>query len=564
VAAAVADCHNAKPFPVIQKVADLDGGSAQTAMNGMNDTLKTIAGFLEAGKPELQVASAQILGELRIKDASVVKALQASMRRSPVLGRFCLDALAKIQTEEAVAVVARTAVEMDALGDQAMHLVHELGAAAQTVLAQAFTGASLEQRARILGMLGKNVGRDAIPVFVSALLTPEMAELAARLLVAAQTQFTPALQKLLRDALHKHLGGALPEVCLAHVVAVLAAVDAEASRGFLLGLIGPETAPVVRSAAFRALQGGKLTAAQIRTMLDLLEDPAQKGVHDAVREVLAKVPEIPEGMLPVLKRLLAARQPEQRLFALRMLRTAPGAELAKIALKLLDHDDERFRAAAADALANNRQAFEPLLRLLLTTKAPGLAEACAAILVLQAPHLPPKTTRLVAEKALKLLGTNARLSDLLFDIVFAAGTARLVPFLVERCVRLRRTSRYADAMHVLARTASAVPADDEVRYQLAFTKLLHDAAQPAAENTPPGNSTMGFLAALVRNGFPVLERLRKESSMTPDLMLRVAQHFVAAVGPERKLATDLLQHLATRTKGRAGDEAKVALRAVGG
>jgi hypothetical protein len=101
----------------------------------------------------------------------------------------------------------------------------------------------------------------------------------------------------------------------------------------LVGLTGPEVAPVVRSAAFRALRGTKLTALQVRAMMDLLEDNEQRGVHDAVREVLAELPEVPEGLLPVLKRLLVARQPEQRLFALRMLRTAGGADLAKFALE---------------------------------------------------------------------------------------------------------------------------------------------------------------------------------------------------------------------------------------
>jgi len=68
----------------------------------------------------------------------------------------------------------------------------------------------------------------------------------------------------------------------------------------------------------------------------------------------------------------------------------------------------------------------------------------------------------------------------------------------------------------------------------------------------------------VRAGFPVFERLRKEAAVTPDLLLRIATHFASAVGPERRFASDLLQHLATRTKGRAGEEARVALRAVGG
>ncbi|MFY9344139.1 MAG: HEAT repeat domain-containing protein [Planctomycetota bacterium] len=530
----------------------------------MNETIKTILGLLDTGKPEIQVAAAQVLGELRITDSTAVKALAGGLRRSPVLARFCLDALAKTQTEEAVALIARMAVEMDPLGDHAMHLAIEAGASAHPILAAAYQEASIEQRLRILGILARHIGKDAIAVFVHALLTPETTEAAARSLIAARTQFTPANQKLLRDSLQKYTAGALPDSCLSQVVLVLAAVDPEGSRQYLAGFLGAETGSAVRSAAYRSLQGSRLSATQVRTMLDLLEDPAQKGVHDAVRDVLAGLPEVPAPLIPSLKRLLLARVPEQRLFALRMLRTAGGADMAKTALKLLDHEDERFRAAAIEALAHNRQAVEPLLRLLLTSKDANLAQVASQALVRLRGHLSPKFVRALADKALKLLAANARTADLLLDVVLAAGGSKLAAFLTERCVRLRRVSRHADAMHVLARTIAVAPDDTEVRYQLALTKLLHDAAQPASETVAPGNSTMGFLAALVRSGFPVFDRLRKETSVTADLMLRIATHFAPAVGPERKLATELLRHLATRTKGRAGDEAKIALRAVGG
>lgn len=529
----------------------------------MNDTHKTIVGLLETGKPELQVAAAQILGELRLKEPPVVRALAQGLRRSPVLARFCLDALGKIQTEEAVALVAKAAIEPDTLGDHAAHWVGEVGLAAHAVLAAAYPAAVLEQRLRIVAMLARHVGKEAIPVFVQALLTPETTEAAARSMLAARTQFTPPLQKQLREAIGKHLQQALPEVCLAQVVAVLAAVDAEGSRAMLVGLTGPEVAPVVRSAAFRALRGTKLTALQVRAMMDLLEDNEQRGVHDAVREVLAELPEVPEGLLPVCKRLLVARHPEQRLFALRMLRTAGGADLAKTAIKLLDHEDARFREAARESLAHNRQASELLVRLVLTSKDLELAKAATSILVRHGDHLAPKFLRGLAEKAMKLLSGNARVADLLLDVVLAAGGAKFAPFVVERCVRLRRVHRHADALHVLARVVGAAPEDEEVRYQLALTKLLHDASQPAVESTAPGNSTMGFVAALLRSGFPVFDRLRKEAAVTPELLLRVATHFANAVGAERRFATDLLQHLAARTKGRTSDEARMALRAVG-
>ena len=74
---------------------------------------------------------------------------------------------------------------------------------------------------------------------------------------------------------------------------------------------------------------------------------------------------------------------------------------------------------------------------------------------------------------------------------------------------------------------------------------------------------MGFFAVLIRNDFPLFDRLKRESAVKPEMMLRVATHFASTVGAERRFGTEMLQHLAERTKGRACDEAKIALRSVG-
>jgi hypothetical protein len=530
----------------------------------MNDTLKVIVHVLETGKPELQVAAAQILGELRAKESAAVKALGVALRRSPVLGRFCLDALAKIGTVEAVEFVAAAMVDNEALADHAGHLLADAGPSAHAALAATYPQALGDQRLRILNVMSRSVSKEAVGVFVHALLTPETTEVAGRLLSTATAQFQPPQQKALREGLAPHLEGALPEACLVQVVTVLSKVDPVGSRSLLQKFTGKDVTPAVRSAAFRALQGSKLTAAQVRAMMDLLADPLEKGVHDAVRDVLGQLPEVPEGLLPVLKRLLSARQPEQRLFALRLLRTAGGSEMAKVAMKFLVHEDERFRAAAAEALAHNRQAIEPLVRLLQTSRDSGIAQLAADVLVRLGADMPPKLLRTLADKSLQVLRTNPRGGDLLLGVVLAVGGAKVTDFLVERSIRLRRARRHADALHVLARLVASPAGDDEARYHLALTKLLHDMARPAEEHASPGDATMGFFAALVRSGFPLAERLRKESAATPEAMLRVASHFAEAVGVERRFGTELLQHLAVRTKGRAGDEARVVLRAVGG
>ena len=41
----------------------------------MNETIKAILGTLQDGRPELQVAAAQILGELRPKEGAIVQGL---------------------------------------------------------------------------------------------------------------------------------------------------------------------------------------------------------------------------------------------------------------------------------------------------------------------------------------------------------------------------------------------------------------------------------------------------------------------------------------------------------
>ena len=488
----------------------------------------------------------------------------AAVRRAPALGRFSLDALAKIQTQEALQLIAASTGEGESLAEHAAQLLGEIGGPAHPTLAALYPSASVEQRLRLLTILARHLDKDAVAVFVQALLAPETVASASQLLVAASSQLTPPLAKLLHDSLHEHLEAPLPEPCLVHGLALLAKVDAHGSRALLLRFAERNQPSAVRGAALRGLQGSALTGPQVRDLLDLLEDPEQRDVHDAARDVLAHLPQVPEAVLPVMKRLLQARQPEQRLFALRMLRTAGGVEFAKVCIKLLEHEDPRFVVAATEALACNRQAMDPLARLLATTKSHAVAATATGVLVRLAEHFPPKFVRDLVDRSIKQLSGNVRVADLLLDVVLAAAGSKIVAQLLEACVRLRRAHRYADALHVLARIASTPHGDDEVRYQLALTKLLHDATLPAADVGAPGSSTMGFVAALVRGGFPMFDRLRKESAVDAEILLRIATHFATAVGAERRFATELLQHLATRTKGRAGTEARVALRAVGG
>ena len=191
-----------------------------------------------------------------------------------------------------------------------------------------------------------------------------------------------------------------------------------------------------------------------------------------------------------------------------------------------------------------------------------MSQIAGTILARLSSHITLKMQKTAGEKAVKLLATNSRLGDMLLDLVLHAGGTKITPFFIDKAIRLRRAQRTAEALHVLAKIGASDFSDDEVHYQIAVIKLLA-AADEVEGSGAPGNSTMGFFSVLIRADFPLFDRLKSESAIKPDMLLRVATYFAQAVGAERRFGTELLQHLANRTKGRAGDEARLVLRSAG-
>lgn len=529
----------------------------------MNDTVKAIVAILDSGRPDLQVAAAQILGELGLKDPVVVRALANAVARSNVLGRFAIEALAHIGTTDALRVVVTTLIEHEGLIDQAMHLLTESGMAAHQPIAEAVDTAPTDRRLKLLTILSRSLSREVVGPFVRALTSSEVSSGAAQLLHEVAPKLADPVRKALREALVHALKESLPDHAVAGMIGVLAVADAGGAKAMLMQHAGEKSPLPIRLAALAALRGQELTAVQAKAFLQLLEDPHQQAVHEAVREVLTSQPVWPEGTETQLQKLLASRQPEQRLFALKALRTHASAETVKIALKLRDHDDPRFRSAAEDVLATSKHAVEPLLRLLQLAREPVEAGRLSGLLIRQAPHISPRTSKAIAERATKLLPQKPLVADHLADVALAAGGPKLVPFFLDRAIRWRKQKRFPEALHVLARLAQKDMLDGEGRYQLAVTRLLQDAFRPGAEDAAPGNAAMGFFTVLLRDGFSLLERVKKDASLAPDQQLKLATYFAQTVGAERRFGQELLLHLAQRHKGRTGDEARMALRVAG-
>jgi hypothetical protein len=529
----------------------------------MNDTVKQIIGLLQEGRPELQVAAAQVLGHLRSQDAEVADALATAMSRSSVLGRFALEALAQIGSARALQVVVEQALGNEMLSDQAFHLLGEAGPAAHKAIAAATLQAEASRRVRLLEVLLKDPSKDVVGPLMAALADPDVGAEASRLFDEHQQALPDAVLKQLREALVEKLSEELPAAAMAAVLTVIGRLGQGAAKAILLKHAGEKFPTAVRNAALAGLVGEQLTALQAKGLLVWLEDAEHAPVHAALRDVLSAMPEWPAGLATQLKRIMASRVPEQRMFALKAMGAAATPEVVKLALKVRDHADPRYRSAAESVLGASKHAVEPLLRLLQASKDPTDGGRLAKLLVQSGPQMPLKLVKSIAEKAIKGIAAKQPSADLLLDVAMEVGGTKIVPLCLEKAIRWRRSKKFHEALHLLAKLATNDLLDKEGIYQLALARFLQDVhTTPTEDGAAPGNAAMGFFTTLLRQGFDLLERVRKDTSVPPELQLRLASYFANSVGAERRFGTELLQMLATRTKGKTADDARMALRAV--
>lgn len=530
----------------------------------MNDTIRSILGMLEAHHPpELKIAAAQVLGELAPKDASVVKSLAERLEHGEdFLARHVLTTLACINSDAARRVLVAELGGRNA--DLVAHLLAELGNDATAALSDAFDGAHLEVRLRMLGILGRMSGAQVAQVAERAIVVAELSRRAGEVLAHAADGLDGRQLKPLKARLAKALGGEdLPPQCAASILAVLAKVDGAGSRPTLIKYCGADQPAMVRQAALQALRGIKLTPTQAGALLEFLDEDDDVHVVEPVLALLQDVEKWPDAAVPVLRQMLTGRKRRQRLFAARALRHAPDPEIVKPLCNMLHGDDAELAAAASAALAANEHACEPLLRSFLQEKDIARARRTMEPLVRLGRGFGEREVRSLLERGSRLLLAHDPMGEVVLALLVRAQPEKAREATVDKAVRLRRQRKFADAVALLAFLAAADQLDTEGRYQLALSRLLFDAAE-RRENGATGDATMGYFARLVRDGFPVLDRLKKESMVTPEDLLRVGQHFTEAVGEERRFGAQLLHHLADKhARRRAGEEARSVLRAEG-
>ena len=265
-----------------------------------------------------------------------------------------------------------------------------------------------------------------------------------------------------------------------------------------------------------------------------------------------------------LKKLLEAESEEVRLFAMRALRNVKTAETAKLAFDWLVGSNGALVDVASRVLSENPAALDLVLEAFLAERRPDRATMLARPLRGLKAHFAKKHVTVLSERFLKLYGTNDTLADVALSLLLEVAPAVGSEVVVDRAVRLRKARKLADCVELLLKMAQSAPLDGEARFQLAVARLLMDGIDSRATRAAGGDATMGHFAMLIRDEFPVLDRLKKESQLSAEALLRVGTHFAGSVGAERRFGGELLKHVAEKHKRiPAGEEARQLLRVEG-
>lgn len=529
----------------------------------MKDTLAGIVEMLETGEAEQQVAAAQVLAWLGPKSPPVVKALGGVATEGDAFLRpYAVDALSAIGNAASLAHLIPILHVEGPLRSKVARALSSMGDAAEKVLIKEFDKADRDTQAVILEILARTRGAEGLKTIFTVLKDPEANDVRG----AASSHLTSALaglageehdeertkiRKLLLANL-KRIPKRAPESYRVTLLECLAKVGDPSCRAVFIGAVGTSAPPEVRAAALGGLKGFELTGAQITKLLGFLDEDDFVHIVGPTLEVLRDFEPSGAGTEARLIGLLANARPEVRLFALDRLASFQSAASAKALLPFLANDDPQVHDLASRALGHNPEARDGLVKRFLAARDLQEARRPYDALVAIAPQLTPGQCKKLVTQFLKLLDKTDPVRELCRDILAEAPVDQVVPLLLDDARKKRRAAAYDAAFRVL-QALSGGSLSHDVRYEIALTTLL---GRPSDADVSQGDPVIGHLCILVREGFPLLTKLKREKLET-DSLLYLGQRFVERLNEERRFGFELLNWLIDQSP-----EAKEAVQAM--
>ena len=542
----------------------------------MNETLARICALLASQKPELQMAAAVVLSELKAKDPAVVKTLCASLATgSRPLRLVAIEALGATASPAAVPSLLSMVESTDQeIRDRATRALTEMGTVAVKPAAARILDAPPAARRALIAILSRVRTVDSVQALLglSGAGHPEASREAAGALVTMshamtkpeKTRLRAMAEKILKSPPEKASAGALSAAL--HVISSIGQPD---NAPKLLRLLSPRYPEMVRRDALLAisgvLKGGMVPQAVLAGIMPILMDGPSPVLRSASIEALGTL-KLPASSQDHLLRLTGHTDPAVRRFAARKLSSdgAGGLKASKRLVALLSDPDPSLRDAASESLTRLPESVPLLTNELLECDEVHRGWAVAHILKHHLTRLRRHAVKALFDRAVEALGRDERVWEPQLYIVRHHDPKLMYEWLMAESARLRKARRFAEAEACLRPLTSGEYFDSEARYALALAGISASRSKGSVTTSPA--SSIDLFRQLVRDpAFPLIDRLKKErGDLETEDIYRLGFALSEGTPLEKEVGGELLRIVAARAgTSRLGKSARSKLRSEG-
>ena len=540
----------------------------------MQPPVTKIIKMLDDSRPERRYAALMVLGELGLKEATIVKRIVACLEGDdPLLQRYALEALGSLRAHKIAKHVAPFLESHDdELRARALALLAAQGDKASAEIAKELDQGSPARRREIAKILAKNHDAQTMAQLLDRLGDPEIGDAVMQTLRGEiermSAQETTSVQKLLLARV-KSKQLMRDENAGAHTLRLLGYIRDGKLVATLLPFLKTGQPLAIRLAAIaglrRPLKASKTTD---KAVLALLEQAADSESHVARASIETLRPlQLPEGSAKVLGSLADSPHADVRAFAVEALGRRGDNKAIAMVVDRLSSDDPASREAASRALRRADGAVAQLLKQLKQTvdDGPG-TERLVRLLVPHASELKPTARREVVELTVSALQEHRAAAPQLLRLARAADAHGYAQALTERAMKHRKAKRFDQAFALFNQLEDASLLEDDGRYAALVCGLAVNSAKKDLARAARGTSpVLRHAVKLVEVGFPVGGRLKRESALDSEDLFYLGFNFVESKDEdEKEFGATLLSQIAQKSpRSKLGKSAKNKLRLVG-
>lgn len=539
----------------------------------MDATRKGVVGLLSGPDVEARCAALLVLTHLKAADDRVVRAVGELLgAKNAVVRDFAVGYFEQVRPRDGVSyLVPLLDTQEDALRQRAVGMLANYGQAAVAAVKKLVTDAPRRRLNAIIDLSARVRSRAALDLLFDLMAGEDFD--ANRAACDAVIATVPSLDAGARadifsraDALASEAKG--QRTALVAAAKLLGALTDAKARRRLFTMLDKQQPQVVRThalgAVLQCLRGEKLTAAEINTLLPLLDEDDEAGILRPAIHLLEDQA-LDRSYLAQLNRLAECPQPVVKRFAVQKLGGFESGAVIKTLIGYLTDDSYARRDQSTASLKKLPAARTALMKEFLACDDERKAWTIADILLVHERNWKRDTQEALwknLENALER--RDDRLYTAYFHFLNALDSAALAERVRGRAERLRKNKDFATTAKWLGLLKDSPAFDAEAKFGLAVAEIKshRHALSPTVRRHDPA---LDLLRDLAHSTFPAAERLRRERALSAEELFYVAFNF-AEGGPEDKaVAHELLQHLAAKHgRTKIGKAAKNKLRLVTG